>query len=272
LRLSATERLFGRGGRHLSTPSVRASFALDRLAVSAFREGKSSDSIARSDVTARFAPLPFVALIGAVGRATDSRVADNSFTATYLRVEAGLRVRNLWLLGGVVRRDSVRLSPPHVFDTTFVAAYEPTATGMTVAVRGQLWRLLRADVSAIRWNDSTGFYRPRYQTRTELSARTNLLEKFPSGNLGLLGAVVHEYRSGTNFPVLTGRTTDSPGVSSVLNVPGYRTISTLIEIRILSATISWQFRNILGEKYSQVPSFQMPRQTNFYGVRWEFFN
>ena len=52
----------------------------------------------------------------------------------------------------------------------------------------------------------------------------------------------------------------------------YRTISTLVEIRIMTATISWQFRNFLGERYSQVPTFILPRQTNFYGVRWEFFN
>jgi len=79
----------------------------------------------------------------------------------------------------------------------------------------------------------------------------------------LLGAVVHEYRSGVRYPLANG---------GVLSVPGYRTISTLIEVRILSATITWQFRNVLGEKYSQVPSFVMPRQTNFYGVRWYFFD
>ncbi|MDB4875379.1 MAG: TonB-dependent receptor plug [Gemmatimonadetes bacterium] len=268
LRVSATERLFGRGGRHLSTPSLRASYTLDRLAISAFVEGKSSDSIARSDVTARFSPLPFISLLGAVGRTSATRVKDSSFTSSYVRAEAGIRLRDLWLIGGLIRRDSVRLSPPHVFDTTFAAAYEPAATGLTLAVRGRLWRLLHADASAVRWNDSTGFYRPRYQTRTELYAKTNLLNKIPSGNLGLLGSVVHEYRSSVNFSAVSG----DPAVASVLRVPGYRTISTLIEIRILSATISWQFRNILGERYSQVPTFIMPRQTNFYGVRWEFFN
>ena len=262
LRLSGTERLFGAGGRHLSTPSIRASYGLNRLAISAFVEGKSSDSIARSDVTAQFSPLSFVSLIGAIGRSSDSRVKDASFTSNYLRGEAGLRIRSLWFIGGVLRRDSLRLSPPHVFDTIFVATREPAATGLTAAIRGKLWRLFTADVSAIRWNDSSGFYRPRYQTRTEVFARTNWLSRFPSGNLGLFGSIVHEYRSGVRFP----------GADSVLSVSGYRTISTLVEIRVLSATISWQFRNFLGERYSQVPNFIMPRQTNFYGVRWEFFN
>jgi hypothetical protein len=76
-------------------------------------------------------------------------------------------------------------------------------------------------------------------------------------------SAVHEYRSGVRFPI---------GKSDVLQAPGYRTISTLLEIRILSATASWQFRNVLGERYSQIPSLIAPRQTNFYGVRWEFLN
>ena len=75
-------------------------------------------------------------------------------------------------------------------------------------------------------------------------------------------SVVHEYRSGVRFPI--------PTASVRRHVPGYRTISTLLEIRVLSATVSWQFRNLLGERYAQVPFFIMPRQTNFYGVRWEF--
>jgi hypothetical protein len=263
LRLSGTERLYGSGGAHMSTPSARASLVLNRLALSAFVEAKSADSISRGDVTAQFSPLSFLTLTGAVGRSSDTRVADSSFTANYIRAEAGLRLHNLWFIGGVLRRDSVRLSPPHVFDTLFVPTYDAKATGITAAVRGQVYRLLRADLSAVRWNDSVGYYRPRYETRAELSARTNLIDKFPSGNLGLMGSIVHEYRDAVRYPLANG---------AVLSVPGYRTISTLVEIRILSATISWQFRNLLGEKYSQVPSFVMPRQTNFYGVRWEFFN
>jgi len=60
----------------------------------------------------------------------------------------------------------------------------------------------------------------------------------------------------------------SPGVIRLSS--GYRTLSTLLEIRVLNATVSWQFRNFLGERYSLVPSYIMPRQTNFYGVRWDF--
>ena len=76
-----------------------------------------------------------------------------------------------------------------------------------------------------------------------------------------MASVVHEYRSGSLFPT----------ANDVTTVPGYRTLSWLLEIRILQATVSWQFRNVLGERYRQVPGLLMPRQTNFYGVRWTFF-
>jgi hypothetical protein len=266
IHLSATERLYGARGRHISVPSIRGSFGAFGVAVSAFAESQSIDSISRSDITARLSPVSFVSLLAGAGRTTDGRDEDNKVSATYARAEAGLRVRNLWLIGGVRRRDSADPGPPRLFDTSFVARSEGSATGITAAIRGQLWRFLWTDVSAIRWPDSAGFYRPRYQTRSELFLRTNLIERFPTNNFGLLFSVVHEYRSGVRFPVATIRT------NGVFESPGYRTISTLLEIRILSATASWQFRNLLGERYNQVPFFLAPRQTNFYGVRWEFMN
>jgi hypothetical protein len=263
IRASLTQRVFGSGGNHITPPSVRASFVTDRLSVSGFAEATGADSISHSDVTAQLTPLSFVSLLGSAGRVTDNRVANDIFTANYLRAEAGLRVKSLWLIGGVLRRDSVRLSAPRIFDTTFTARREAAATGATLAIRGKVWRLINADVSAIRWSDTLGFYRPRYQTRSELFIRSNFLRRFPTNDFGLMASLIHEYRSGIRFPV---------GETDVATAPGYRTISTLLEIRILSATVTWQFRNLLGERYKQVPNFVMPRQTNFYGVRWSFFD
>jgi hypothetical protein len=290
LRLSGTERLWVSGaervwraggvglldtlvvrsGSRILSPSLRASLTLGRLAITGFFEGRDADSISRADVSASIVPLPFIAFQGSVGRISDDRIADSSFSATYMRGEAGLRIFGLWFLGGALRRDSVRLTPPALFDTIFIARHEPNATALTAAIRGRVWHFIQADVSALRWNDTTGFYRPRYETRSELFVRTNLRERFPTNDFGLMFSLIHEYRSGTRFPLL--RDSTSLFRDSVITVPGYRTIGLLLEIRILNATISWQFRNMLGQRYSTVPFFIMPRQTNFYGVRWEFFN
>ncbi len=51
-----------------------------------------------------------------------------------------------------------------------------------------------------------------------------------------------------------------------------KVISTLLEIRILHATLTWQFRNTTGYLYNLVPGYIMPRQVNLYGVRWTFWN
>ena len=260
LRVSATQRVFLSDGRSLFTPSVRASVVLPLVDVSAFIEGKSADSLSHADVTAQFTPTPYLSVIGSVGRSTDDHIADSSFSTTFAQGEVGFRVRNLWLLGGLLRRDSIRLAAPTVFDTNLVTLRESGATGITAGIRGQLWRLINADVSAVRWNDTTGFYQPRYQTRSELYIRSNFLGRFPTHDFGIMASVVHEYRSSVLFPTAAGP----------VEADGYRTISTLLEIRILTATITWQFRNVLGERYSQVESFIMPRQTNFYGVRWAF--
>ena len=130
-------------------------------------------------------------------------------------------------------------------------------------MRGRLYRAINADAWAVAWSDTTGFYRPRYQTRSELYIQTNLLDRFPKGNFGLLASLAHEYRSTTRFP------TRGKGV---LDVGDSRTLAFKLEIRIQTAVVSYQFRNLLQERYSLVPGFNLPRQTQFYGVRWEFWN
>jgi hypothetical protein len=261
LRASLTQRLFLAGGHYIASASWRASYSWRQLDVSAFTQGMSADSIKESDITARFTPLSFVALLAGAGKSSEFHNRDSSFAANYVRVEAGLRVHNLWLLGGVIRRDSTTLDAPVIFDTLFVPRAEPAVNGVTAEIRGQLWRLIHTDVSAVRWSDTLGLYRSRYETRSELFVQTGLLEHFPRNDFNIKASVVHEYHSGMHFPV---------GTSDVISETGYRTLSTLLEIRILSATLTWQFRNILGERYTEVPTFVMPRQTNFYGVRWEF--
>ncbi len=259
---SATARVFASAGHTIFAPAARASFTTGIVDISAYAEAKSADSIARADVTVRLTPLPFISLLGSAARSLDTRTPDSGAVTQYLRGEAGLRIMDLWFIGGILWRDSVRLAPALVFDTSYVLQQARPATGYEAAIRGRIWKFLQADAYAIRWNDSTGAYRPQYQTREELFVRTNLIDKFPTNDFGLTASLIHEYRSDAHFPSL-------PSIQPAIGT-GYRTLGLLLEIRIASATISWQFRNMLGERYSEIGGFIMPRQVNFYGVRWSF--
>ena len=82
--------------------------------------------MAHGDVTARFTPLTFLALSASVGRSSQSGSIDTTglktpgLTTNYIRAEAALRLGGLWFIGGVIRRDSVRLTAPVVFSPRLV--------------------------------------------------------------------------------------------------------------------------------------------------------
>ena len=301
-RVSALERIRVGGNRTSHVLSGRASAIGGPLSVSLFGEGKSYMNPSRLEATGKLSLLDRIAVIGSASR-TDSGTFDRLFVEhrsaavftdsgtfnlsglgpfvtpdtsevkryqmaaqTNLRGEVGIRLRDLWIAGGYWRRGGGTFLAPAVFDTLYhltpAVRIEGQATGMVGSISGRLWKSVFADVWGVKW-DSAGFYRPQYQTRSELYVQTNLLDKFPNGNFGILSSLTHEYRSSTPFPV----TADSIAVA-----PGYRVLSFKLEIRVQTATVTYQFRNLLQEKYAMVPGFNMPRQTQFYGIRWDFWN
>ena len=302
-RASGAERFRVGAGRTSHVASARASGSTGPLSLSLLGEGKSYIDPSRVEATGRLAGgnrLALVASVSRTGEGTFDRLfdeprngsvygtaggfstaafgpfvtADTSEVRRYQlaarsnsRLEAGVHVRDLWLSAGVLRRGATTLLAPAEIDTIYAKAAavrtEPEATGRMVSARGRLWRGVNVDAWALAWSDSTGFYRPRYQTRSELYIQTNLLDRFPGGNFGLLTSLAHEYRSSSRFPTVA----DSARTS-----PGYRTITFKLEIRVQTAVVSYQFRDLLQEKYSQIPGYNFPRQTQFYGVRWDFWN
>jgi hypothetical protein len=216
-------------------------------------------------MTGRLTPLPFVSFLGSVGR-SKSGLGDSSTTTNFLNAEAALRLLGLWFGGGVLYRDSLFLAPPHVYGRQYAAAAEGAATGIIGRIDGTIYKALRANIFAIRWNDSAGFYRPRYQARSEIYLATNWLSRFPSGNLGIVASLYDEYRAKTFYPVANGSGT------AATTVPQTQIFNFRLEIRIVSAVLSYQYRNILGQSYELVPGYLMPRLNQFYGVRWEFWN
>lgn len=268
LRVSVAQRFRSGLQRRIATPSARLGFDNKWVQLTALAEGRGVDSTRRFEGAAVLRPVPFafVSAAYAVERPRelpDSLRPPNAPQApAFLRAEAGLRAGQLWLSGGIMRRDAVVLDAPLALRSGTAAVVDSAREGVFAAMRGRVWKAIHADAWGIQWADTGGFYRPRYQSRAELYVSTSLLERFPSGNLHILGSIAHEYRSSSLWP-------DSVGV---IRTPGYRTWSSLLQVRILSAEVFWNFRNSLGERYRHVPGYPAPRQTNIYGVRWEFWN
>lgn len=305
VRVSAAERFRVSAGRTSHVLSGRAAYDSRFLAASLLGEGKSALAPARLEGTVRLTPLSRVALLGSASRTGGGRFVrifgdfgyspvyfgadgtmqipagiDSSAQAdpyrlavyelapqTNLRAEAGVRLYDLWLSAGLLRRGATTLLPAAAFDTSYsrpgAMRIEGEATGRTLAARGRVYKAIHVDAWAVAWTDSTGLYRPQYQTRSELYLQTNLIDRFPRGNFGLLGSLTHEYRSSSRFAMADG---------TVRTASGFRTLGFKLEIRIQSAVVSYQFRNLLQEKHGEVPGYNLPRQTQFYGVRWDFWN
>ncbi|MEO8560696.1 MAG: Plug domain-containing protein [bacterium] len=302
-RASAAGRMRSAGGIHKFSPSARASFESPYLAASLFAEGESPLQPTRYEGTVRLSPLRRIAVVGSAshtayggferlfpGGVSGSTIDSNGTffpgtssttgqdsaevaryilaPTTHLRAEAGIKLRDVWVSVGMLRRGATTLLPPSELiprdsGTGTAVRIEGQATATTLSVRGRLFRAVNADAWAVAWSDSSGLYRPRYQSRSELYIQTNLLDRFPNGNFGLLASLAHEYRSSTRFPLKD---------NSLLTVSDSRTLALKLEIRIQTAVVSYQFRNVLQERYSYVPGFNLPRQTQFYGVRWDFWN
>lgn len=262
LSASVSHRLRIFEGERESSPFARLSYDSRLVSMAAFAERDGLRTSNRVDVGATLRPLPFLAITGAASQSLPSGSgADDGEPTTTLRGEVGVRVGQLWLSGGMVRTDSATLAAPAVFDTGYRPVSVSANTAWFGAARGRVYRAIFADVILTRW-DSATFYRPRYQARSELRLATRWLGRFPSGNFGIVASGTHEYRSEMFYPAANGVQVGSPSSP----------FSTLLEIRIVSAVLFWQFRNIRGEFYDQVPGMRMPRQTNVYGVRWEFWN
>jgi hypothetical protein len=257
---SATARLRRIDSTSYLTPSARVAFDTPRLAVAGFAEQQEELNLRRLEASGRLLPLSWLGVAGAVSyfQPTTAGLFPSALT---FRGEVGVRINRAWLAAGLMSRDSARLAAPVVFDTAFAPAGDPAASALFVTFRGKLWKDIGVDVVALKW-DSAGAYRPQYQTRAQLYINTAWRSRFPSGNLNILASVTHEYRTGAYFPLAGERLVSSQ----------YRVLSAQLEIRLLQATLHYQFRNFMNQEYQQVPGFFMHRPVQFYGVRWYFFN
>ena len=261
VRLSTTNRLRSVRGKAMFAPGARAEYDWRKFNFSAYAE-QGVDSTLRSDATVRVAPFSWFNVGAAVSRtAPKNRVSGLTYNST--RLEGAVHWRDRWISGGLVTVGARTLAAPIELDTVLKAVTTPAVTGTIFSLRGPIGRGWQVDMDLIRWN-TAGPYRPQMQTRTRLFFESGFLGRFPRNNFHLLVSGTHEYRTTTYVPLGTnpiGQTT-----------PGASVLSTLLEIRIATAVISWQYRNAMGTIYETYPGYVMPRLTNIYGVRWEFWN
>jgi len=260
LRASITSRSYARADGFQSLTG-RLSLAHRFAGVSALGEWRGDDSSSLGEVSVRLSPFSFLSFSGVASlrRHPADLQANDLVTA---RGEVALRIRSLWFSGGVVRLDSIHVTPLVVFDSSYVPHDEGPTMALYAGVRGRVWRAIHADVFAFRW-ERQGFYRPQLQLRSEIYVRTRWLKKFPSGQFGALISVRHDYRDGIAFP-----TDEGPEVARSAHE-----LSSLFEIRLVDAVLFWRQQYTLGQLPNEfIPGFAVPRQLTLYGVRWDFWN
>jgi hypothetical protein len=242
------------------SPSVRAEWGAGALLVSGSFERTAEDSLTRADAGARYTVGSRLALAGQLSRR--GSFSDSAPDAQqFVRADASVRLGSWWFSGGYIQRDSLGMPALRMFGDSARGAIADKATGQVYTAAGPLYRALRGEASTVRW-DAPGALRPQNVIRARVGLETDWRARFPRGDFTIRAWIMVEERDGMLFPSDTG----------LVPLPPARPFSSLLEIRIRSATISWQFRNFLGAEYQTVPGFAMPSRINMYGVRWNFRN
>lgn len=258
-RVRLTDRYRVGNHQHFNAPSASFDYATSILSVSASAEHDTYQGFTRLEVDGRIQPVPFFAVSGAIGTRNadaDRTVQPSSRSA---RLEAGVRLNNLWVLGGVITRDTSFLNAPTMFDSAFRNFPTGRTTGTTMAVRGPVLWGFSLDAQGTHWRRGTP-YAPQYEFVGELKYFTQWLSKFPRKDFSFTFAPRLEYRDAVIFPGSTG------------DAPPSTVYSLMVQIRIMRGVAYIERRNLAGILYEQVPGYLMPRGVTAYGVRWYFFD
>ena len=172
-----------------------------------------------------------------------------------------LKLFGPWISGGLITTDNTSGLAPVVYDTLFLPTSPGRISARTASIRGPIRGGFGIDAWVVQWDQSWP-YRPKYQSRSEINYSNTFPKRFPRGDFEIHASGVFEYRGHTVFPLAPGDV--ETGV--------VKTLSGLLEIRIMRAVLSYQQRNILAYPYEVIPGFEMPRVLAIYGVRWDFWN
>jgi hypothetical protein len=261
-RVEFQDRLRALAGSTYNSVSGRLDLATPFGVLNGFVEHDGFRETTNADAGIRAQPLPFIALSGSIARSVPSSGGTSRPRATSARGEIGLKLFGPWVSGGVITTDRTAGLAPIVYDTLLLPTGAGRISARTASIRGPIRGGFGIDAWITQWDDDDGPYRPRYESRSEINYSNNFSKRFPRGDFEIRASGVYEYRGHAVFPSSAG------DVETAIA----KTLSAMLEIRIMRAVLSYQQRNILGYQYQVVPGFDMPRVLAIYGVRWDFWN
>jgi TonB-dependent Receptor Plug Domain len=265
--VSMTDRVRPINGTAFHAPAVRGRLGGSRYALGAFAEANGADSTRRFDLYARAQPFSWLMLTGAQSARTPDSATGRLSGRTF-RTEAALKVGRLWLGGGVIRDNASRFDSPVILGTPADVLSSVDAQGVLVSAAGRLYKDVRLDVQAIRW-DASQYNRPQLHVRTEIALISDWRRKFPRGEFSINVRLWHELRDGVPFLYGTAAGSGTPDVRITERA---NVVTGLLELRIQRVTLFYQYRNLTGGAYEQIRGITMPPAVQMYGVRWEFWN
>lgn len=265
--VSLTNRVRPINGTVFNAPAFRARVGGSRLAMGAFAERSGADSTTRVDISARAQPFSWLQLTGAHSNRTIDSLTGRLGSRT-VRAEAAVKIARLWLGGGVIRDGASTFESPTIVGTPSAQIPAVSAQGVLVSATGRLYKDVRLDVQAIRW-DGAQYNRPQLHVRTELALISEWRRRFPRGEFSVNARLWHELRNGVPFLYSAASGGDAPDIRITERA---NVVTGLLELRIQRATLFYQYRNLTGGAYEQIRGITMPPAVQIYGVRWEFWN
>lgn len=259
LRVMGGLRVRNARGKSDAAPLARVDVARPYGRIS-FEAERRHGGVSTWDVRAQATPYEWLRLSATAGAWQSSA---GSAAAAGGSLDASVRVRSWWIGGGAVRIGDRDVLGPVEFDTAARGTRVPGGTGVKLSVGGPVLRGWSLQTDAVNWSAGASL-RPQTEARTRLWFDSRFVGAAPRGNLNVLAQLTHEYRS--QFFVPSG---DDPLGQQARS---YNVYSALVEIRIATAVVYWDYRNMTGLTYSTFPGYLMPRILNVYGVRWDFWN
>lgn len=252
-------------GRALQAPSARFEVFGAHWGVGTALEWQGADSTQRRDLSARASPVSWLALGVAMH---DRRPAEQTGrpAVSARRVDLMVRHRALWFGGGLVRVGADANGGPAMLQADPEVLETQPATGLLFAAQGRLYKDLRLELQGTRW-DTPQYGRSRTQVRAELALVSDWRSRFPKGEFSVNARLAYDLRD--PVPFYYGRS----GADIVARVTERAQVVTgLLELRLQRGTLFYQYRNLTGGDYEQIPGITMPPAVQLYGIRWEFWN